>query len=606
MKEQMLFYLRLSYKKIWDMRLRTKIRISLFAVTILTIAGIGLYSYGIAKEELIRNSKDAVLNLEKQGGRNLDDRIDAFRDVSYRILQSANIEKLLDYSPEEAVKYKTANEGLPAAISQQSSLSRYTKYALLRPGSGMVYDYYRSGIPRMTGEEQQRLLDALDERVDKNHIVCWMKYKDEVYFVRQIVTVDFEEKGLLVFALDSSFFEFISDENEYVKKDFTFVMNQDEELLKCEDVKTANLILSDMKERNAQDYYVYSYRKEMMGDIYTVTVINTQSNGWKVVSYFSHAALLKGLDRIFTAMMKMLVMVIIIVLGITAMIYRTITKNVTIIEEGMKQYEIGHFEYRVSPASYDEVGLLGLQLNYMAVKISELIKLVQMKEEEKKRLEVETLQAQINPHFLYNTLGSLKWAAVRNKQEQLAKALDALVNLLRFTIKKAGGMVSLSEEIAYIKSYIEIEKMRFGERFCIRYEIEEDAGKEQVPGFILQPLVENCLLHGLDPAKDDGEIIIRGYRTKQKQKEDYLWIEVIDNGEGMTQDKAGDLLKPRKERKQKGFNSIGVEIVDKRLRELYGEAYCTEIESSPGQGTRIRLRIPRGNVNEMESTDSGR
>lgn len=601
MREQLTLYIRLLRKKIRDMKLRAKIRIFLFTVTVLTIVGIGLYSYRIAREELIQNSKGAVLNLEKQGGRNLDDRIDTFRDVSYRICQSANIERLLDYTDEEAVKNRIANEGLPSAISQQSSLSGYTKYALLRPKSGMIYDYYRSGIARMTSDEQQELLNALDEKVDKNHIVCWTIYQGEIYFVRQIVSVDFEEKGIMVFALDDSFFEFVSDENEYIKKDFTFVMNQEEELLKCKDERMAELILADIKERDAKGYYVYSYTKEMPDDIYTVTVIRTQSNGWRVVSYFSHAALLKGLDRIYSAMIQMLVLVIVIVLGITAVISRTITQNVNIIEEGMKQYEIGHFEYRVSPASYDEVGLLGLQLNYMAVKISELIELVQLKEEEKKRLEVETLQAQINPHFLYNTLGSLKWAAVRNKQTELAKALDALVDLLRFTIKKAGGMVSLSEEIAYIKSYAEIERMRFGERFHIQYEIEEEAGAEQVPGFILQPLVENCLLHGLDPAKDDGTVTIRGY-----QKGVYLWIEVTDNGEGMTEEKVKDLLRPRKVRKKKGFNSIGVEIVDKRLHELYGESYCTQIQSSPGNGTRIVLRIPRGKVNEMEDIDRRR
>ncbi len=601
MKERLSLYIRLLYKKIRDMKLRTKIRIFLFTLSILTVVGIGLYSYGIAREELVQNSKDAVLNLEKQGGKNLDDRIDAFRDVSYRILQSANIEKLLGYSHEEAVRYRIANEGLPAAVSQQSSLSGYTKYALLRPESGVVYDYYRSGVPKMTGEEQQRLLDVLDEMVNKNHIVCWTVYEGEIYFVRQIIDMNFEEKGILVFALDESFFEFISDENEYIKTDFTFVMNPDREILKCENAGMAELILSDIEKRDAQGYYVYTYRKEMPDDVYTVTVIRTQNNGWTIVSYFSHAALLKGLDRIYSAMVQMLVIVIILVLGITAVISKTITKNVNIIEEGMKQYEIGHFEYRISPASYDEVGLLGLQLNYMAVKISELIKLVQSKEEEKKRLEIETLQAQINPHFLYNTLGSLKWAAVRNKQEELAKALDALVNLLRFTIKKAVGMVSLSEEIAYIKNYIEIEKMRFGERFCIRYEIENEVDDEQVPGFILQPLVENCLLHGLDPAKENGRIIIRAYKEKN-----YLWIEVMDNGEGMTEDKIKELLKPQNDKKKKGFSSIGVAIVDKRLRELYGENYCTEVQSRTGVGTKITLRIPRGKDNEMENTDCGR
>lgn len=601
MRERVLLHIRLLYKKIRDMKLRVKIRIFLFTITISTIIGIGLYSYNIAKEELIQNSTNAVLNLEKQGARNLDDRIDMFRDISYRIIQSANIEKLLDYSYDQAVKYRVKNEGLPAAISQQAALARYTKYALLRPKNGMIYDYYRSGMPKMTSEEEQKLLDELDKKVDKNHISCWMVYDEEIYFVRQIINIDFEEKGILIFALDDSFFEFISDENEYIKKEFTFVMNREEEYLNCEDTDMANEIFLDISKKKTDDYYVYSYTKEILDDVYTITAVRTQKNGWTIIHYFPHSLLLKGLDRIYSAMMEILIIVIIIVLGITAVISRTITHNVTIIEDGMRQYEIGHFEYRISPASYDEIGLLGLQLNYMAMKISELMKLVQLKEEEKKKLEVETLQAQINPHFLYNTLGSLKWAAVRTGQKKLATALDALVNLLRFTIKKAGGMVCLSEEIAYIKNYSEIERMRYGERFCIIYDIQEEMESEEVPGFILQPFVENCLLHGLDPTRDDGTIIIRAY-----EKDDYLWIEVIDNGEGMSEEKVKQLLNPKKEREKAGFNSTGIGIVDKRLHELYGKKYRTEIYSSPGRGTKIVLRIPRGREDEMESTDSGR
>lgn len=592
----------LILKKIRDMKLKAKIRIFLFSITILTVCGIGFYSYQIAKNELIRNSKDAVMSIEKQGARNLDDRINSFFDVSYRILQSSNIVKLLNYSKEEAESFRTANDGMASVISQQSSLAEYTKYALLKPSSGMIYDYYKSGVKKLGKEKEALLLERMDGLVDRKRPVCWTVYEDEVYFVRQIVTPDFEEKGILCFAVNDSFFEFMSDDMEYLGNDNVIVLNRNRDRMKYSGSDIAETILLGIEAFDDEEYYVYNTEMDVEGDVYSVAVIHTPANDWTIISYFSHAVLLKGIDTIFKAILNVILLAVCLVLLITAMISRTITKNVILIEEGMRHYERGEFDFRISPASYDEVGLLGLQLNYMALKISSLIGQLHIEEEEKKRLEIETLQAQINPHFLYNTLGSLKWAAVRQKQSGLADSLDALSSLLEFTIKKAGGMVTIEEEVNYIKHYIEIEKMRYGERFAIEYQIDEADWERKIPGFLLQPLVENSFLHGLDLTKEGGKIVIRGY-----EQVGYLCLEVEDNGIGMTKEKAAELLEDKKpEKKYKGFNSIGIQIVDKRLRELYGPDYHTEINSTVGKGTRITLWIPllgKGEGDGIQSTD---
>lgn len=588
MSSNLKLHISLIMKKIRDTKLKTKIRIFLFTITILTVCGIGLYTYQIAKSELIRNSKDAVMSIEKQGGRNLDDRINSFFDVSYRILQSSNIAKLLDYSKEEAEKMRTANDGLAPVISQQASLAEYTKYALLKPASGMIYDYYKSGVKKLGKEGEALLLEQLDELVDKKKPACWTAFGGEAYFVRQIITPDFQEKGILCFALNESFFEFMSDDIGYLSNDNVIVLNQNKELMKCGESEAAKEILRRIDSLDDDDLYVYHTDVELENSVYTAAVIHTPANDWTIISYFSHAVLLKGIDTIFKAVLEVILAAALIVLLITAMISRTITRNVNLIEAGMKRYEKGEFDYRISPASYDEVGLLGLQLNYMALKISSLIEQLHGEEEEKKKLEIETLQAQINPHFLYNTLGSLKWAAVRKKQPELADSLDALSSLLEFTIKKAGGMVTVEEEASYIKSYIEIEKMRYGERFVMDYQIDEEVKEMKIPGFILQPLVENSFLHGLDLTKEGGTVIIRG-----RKQNGFLCLEVEDNGIGMEEEKAARLLKSGKEEKKyKGFNSIGIKIVDRRLRELYGEGYQTKVYSVLGEGTRITLMIP--------------
>lgn len=602
MKSNQVLRMKLLWKKARDMKLKTKIRITLFVMSIATVLGIGLYSYQIAKRELLKNSQDALLSMEKQGGKNLDDRISSFQDVSYRIIQAENIVKLLNYTPEEAIKNRVANEGLPAAISQQSSLYQYTKFAFLRPNSGMVYDYYKNGRRRFSAEQQEELLNTLDALVTRNRPVCWVNLDNEIFFIRQIVDSGFQEQGLLCFAIDPSFFEFISGDIEYLSNDQTIILDQNGHKLKSGQNRIGEEILQEVQTDKTQNYYTYQYRKKATDGDYSVAVIKTPKNGWTIILYFSHEVLLRGIQQIYTAMFKVVVIVAVIVLAITALISKTITKNVKLIESGMRQYEAGYFDYRISPASYDEVGLLGLQLNYMAVKISELIQVVHKEEEAKKQKEIETLQAQINPHFLYNTLGSLKWAAFRNGQKELANALDSLSSLLRFTIKKAGGFVSVAEEIGYIRNYILIEKMRYGETFAVHYEIEDAVNDLQIPGFILQPLVENCFLHGLDMAKGGGVIAIRC-----SQKKEYLMFEVEDNGEGIPEERLKELLKPENEKKKyKGFSSIGLSIVDRRLKELYGERYHTLIHSSLGMGTKITLCIPLEVIlNEVESVDRG-
>lgn len=580
---------KLLLKKIRDTSLKTKIRVTLFVMSVATVLGIGTYSYQIAKGELLDNSREALLSIEKQGGKNLDDRISAFQDVSYRIVQAENMVKLLNYTPEEAIRNRTANDGLPAAISQQSSLYQYTKFAFLRPNSDMIYDYYKNGQSRLSAQEQEELLEILDEQVTRNRPINWVNLEGEVFFVRQIVDTSFQEKGILCFAIDPSFFAFISDDITYLSNEQTIVLNRQGHRLKYGGDSMAESILQDLEESEIQDYYTYHYTKATPEGDYTVAAIQTPKNGWKVILYFSHGVLLRGIRQIYLGMIKVVCLAAVIVLGITALISRTIVRNVRLIEEGMRQYEAGCFDYRISPASYDEVGLLGLQLNYMAVKISELIQMVHREEEEKKQKEIETLQAQINPHFLYNTLGSLKWAAFRSGQKDLANALDSLSSLLRFTIKKAGGFVSVDEEIDYIQHYISIERVRYGDAFAVRYEKEEKAGDYLIPGFILQPLVENCFLHGLDMAKGGGVITIR-----VGLQQDYLMIAVEDNGEGIPPERLKELLKPKAEmqKKFKGFSSIGLRIVDQRLKELYGERYRTEIQSLMGEGTKITLCIP--------------
>lgn len=585
MREKILFYIRLLRKKCRDTKLKTKIQCSLLFIAISTVVSIAFYSYEISKDELLENSRASVIALEKLAGERLDDKIDSFQDLSYQMLQSSEIVELLYFTKEEAMENKTRRDNLAVAVSKQSSLYPYIRFVLLKPNNQVVHQYYRFGEKKHRKSEEASILAELEKKVTYQSPVCWTIYKGQHYFIRKIIDERLQSLGTVCFALTDDFFQIVKDDIEYLNDDNFLVLNSHSVMLK-DNAGLEQILPGELLDIRSNDYYVFYQEMELDGQTYTSVVLNTPKNNWRIIGLYSNAELLKGTERIWKAMLGILAIAAVVVWLTAWFISRSMTRNIRLIEQGMKEYEQGHFSYRICPRDCDELGYLGLQLNYMAMKINELIELVKQEQDEKQKLEFATLQAQINPHFLYNTLGSLKWLAFREGNKKLSAIIDDLIALLRFTVKKAGKMISLKEEIDYINHYIGIEKMRYGDHFQIECIVDEALEDFPVPGFVLQPIVENALLHGLDLSRDDNSIIIN-----IKEEKDFVCIEVRDNGMGMPPEKLEKLMLPKEGRK--GFNSIGVSIVDQRLHVLYGDTYCTKVSSEEGKGTSITLCIPK-------------
>lgn len=593
------FYIKLGVKKLMNMKIRTKITLFLIVITISTCFFIGGYCYQIAKESIIKNSEETVANLIKQVGVNLDQKIQSFQEVSYQICQTENIKKLLDYTGSEAVDNYKPYEGINTEIVRHSELYNYADYAFLQPENGMVYEYYKFRTAKIDQETRDNLLEYLNSMVTVTKPTAWVTFGDKVYFVRKILRFtekDYEDKGLLCFAVSDKFFEFIEKDQAYLKNDNVILLNRSKEYMKNRQNVCSRDIIQKMISFQNSNFYTYTRSVQLEQEEYVSVVLQTRQEGWFIISLIPYTQLLKGIHDIYSAVLEVVLLVLLAALFVTAVISRTITKNIRIIEQGMINFEQGRFDVRIKPNSYDEIGLLAPQLNYMGQKISELIKLLEEEEKKKQKVELQALQAQINPHFLYNTLGSLKWAAYRKNETETAEAIDALIRLLRFTIKNAGEILEVQEEIAYVKDYVEIQKMRYGDKFLMVYELDEEIMQLAVPGFILQPFIENSLIHGLDMSKDEGRIILRGYL-----KNEFLVFEIEDNGRGMNAIQIKELMYYNTDAvpEYHGFNSIGVNIINQRLKNYYKEKYHMEIQSNLGEGTRITIYIPLGGEDEL-------
>ena len=317
-----------------------------------------------------------------------------------------------------------------------------------------------------------------------------------------------------------------------------------------------------------------------------VTYDTSQYTGWKIAismpyNYLAREGALVG---------GVIFFVVILICGFLLFLIMFVTTRVTFpikkLEECMQGAEESNFSNRFEIDSNDEIGHLGKNFNKLMDKINELFSEIYREQELKREAEMNALQAQINPHFLYNILNTLKWMAVIQKADKMAEVIEDLIALLRFTAKKTNESVPLSDEIEMLKKYVNIQRFRYYNRFDIEIDIPEEILGLRILKFTLQPIIENAIFHGFETITSGGLISIKG-----EASDGDIRITVSDNGVGMEKEKAAEILLGDNSIKDK-FNRIGINNVHQRIKLHYGEKYGLKIESSPGNGTTVEVLLP--------------
>jgi two-component system, sensor histidine kinase YesM len=238
----------------------------------------------------------------------------------------------------------------------------------------------------------------------------------------------------------------------------------------------------------------------------------------------------------------------------------------------------------------DEITELGMSFNIMIGKIKELLASKIKEQENLKKAELRALQAQINPHFLYNTLDTIIWMAESKKTDQVVKIVSALSDFFRISLSKGMDWITIGEEVERIRSYLTIQKMRYQDILDFKIEVDEDVSEHTILKLVLQPLVENALYHGIKNKRQGGTIIVR---ARRKSKDEVL-LEVEDNGIGFTPEKLAQLRTDLEDdsgdiKLESGF---GLGNVNKRIRLYYGKPYGLSVKSEYTTGTCVTLVIP--------------
>ena len=314
----------------------------------------------------------------------------------------------------------------------------------------------------------------------------------------------------------------------------------------------------------------------------TWTQTESEENDWVFYFYKSQDAISGSVRRILLEEIPLIIACGFIILFLGLSFSRIFTRKIEELTKNMDQVNHGSREVTVSSDSEDEVGILINSFHNMMDEINRLIDEVYVNKIALKEYELKALQAQINPHFLYNTLSMMNWMAIRSNQMEISKVTLALSTFYRTALSKGEDVVTVENCIQNMQAYLEIQLTMHDNNFTVDWDIDPTIKNEKMPKLLLQPVVENAIEHGIDEKEDGDKKIFLSFRGNG----DDVVITVRDNGMGMPQEKAETLVTYQ----AKGY---GLKNVNDRIRLLYGENYGIRILSAPDEGTTVMMRFPK-------------
>ena len=351
------------------------------------------------------------------------------------------------------------------------------------------------------------------------------------------------------------------------------------ELIASGRVKENNLVAAGYDDGSREEVF--------NGTRQTVVTKTVGYTGWKLVGVIKGTGISLNMLKTRLFIVFVILLIIFIVILINSYISFRVTNPIRELEKSVKALEEGNLDADIYMGGSYEVQHLGKSVQDMKFRIKGLMQDIVNEHEEKRKSEFDSLQAQINPHFLYNTLDIIVWQIENEKQSEAVHTVTALARFFRLSLGKGKNIVTVKDEIDHVKNYLMIQHMRFKNKFDYEFDIAEDVLELPSLKLMLQPLVENAIYHGMEFMDGDGLIMVKAWR-----EENEFYLSVADNGLGMTEDKVEMILTGKSTSGNGRGSGIGVKNVNERIKLYFGEAYGLTIDSEPDEGTTVIIHLP--------------
>lgn len=412
-----------------------------------------------------------------------------------------------------------------------------------------------------------------------------------VSFIRVINDMESQKAiGTLIINIDESYF--VNCYKDIVSKNGTNILLMDENnesIVNLKEVSDFNqiseLVIKKLVKSSDQKEY-NSIIEKVKGQNYIFSLLKIEDYNWTIVSKIPFKELSKESNTFYFMTFIVTIMNGILMFIGAISISRLITNPIKKLLRSMKGIENGEFNKVNIEVGNDEIGKLRDGYNIMVLEIEKLINRIIDEEKIKRKAELSVLQAQVKPHFLYNTLDAMGYLALSGKCDEVYEALEALGGYYRTSLSKGREIITLGEEIDIVKNYFLLQRLRYGDIFTDTYEVDENVLHLKILKLVLQPIVENALYHGIKPKGEKGNIKLTVVLIDNLMK-----ISIEDDGVGMTEEELERVVSDKIENNNLSF---GLRGTIERLRIFYGISQVYEIESRKRYGTKVTIKIPIG------------
>lgn len=416
------------------------------------------------------------------------------------------------------------------------------------------------------------------------------KSKAKVISVFKVIgNNDSKANGVLLFNIRHDFFEEVLDNSFIGGHGYITLVSPDGELSSLnipDDYKLQKKQLTHLQNMKAENgmYEFENPNGKKMEVIYET--IGT--NKWKVAAVVATDDIVKKATYIKYVTIAVILILIILSIIIANFLARYIANPVSDLVRQTKLIDENNLVLTYNQSGPKEIAMLNKAMEEMMIRIHSLLEQIRLEQEDRRQLEFAVLHSQINPHFLYNTLFSIKGLSDMGLNKDASEMITALSNFFRISISKGREIISLEEEFTHIRNYLFIQEMRYGDNFEYTIQLDETISSYQTVKLTLQPLIENAIYHGVKQTREKGRITVQS-----KEQGNLLYLEVIDDGIGINEERLEEIRKELKNRSHDSTIGIGLRSVHERIRLHFGEPYGIQIESTEHVGTRITVIFPK-------------
>lgn len=392
-----------------------------------------------------------------------------------------------------------------------------------------------------------------------------------------------EVEGVFFVDLNYSSISELCDSISYGNRGYVYILDEQGNLIYH---PQQQLLYSGLKNEKIEEVLSSKDNSFVTEDGKLYCMSKSLETGWTVVGVAYVSELLKDSRETGRIYVVSAGLIMLAAMALAVFLSREITKPIKRLSNSMREVEKGNFEnVLLDIQGGNEIDRLSANFNMMTTEIKHLMEQNVEDQRQKRKSELMALQAQINPHFLYNTLDSIIWMAEWGKNKEVVLMTSSLAKLLRQSISNQNELVKVEDEVEYTRSYLTIQKMRYKDKLEYDILVEPEILNYKVAKLILQPLVENAIYHGIKYKEGKGKVLIEGFL-----RDDELILRITDDGIGMTEEQMSHLFEKRETDTRR--NSVGVRNVHDRIGLYYGKEYGLTFESAVGEGTKVEIHIP--------------